>query len=97
MPHAEAPPAGTAEQFTARGASGRAVVIEKLAAGVRENDVGGLAWTASGVTYRLQGGGVVERIGESTFRIADTGEIVRREEGDHGITYHPQHQAPGRP
>lgn len=88
---------GTAEQFTARDTAGRVVVIEKLGSAPVENSIGGLEWSGPGPAYRVQGGGDVERIDESTFRIVDTSELVRREEGQHGITHHPQHQTPGRP
>lgn len=103
MQHADEPRAagdtapGTAEQFTARDTAGRMVVIEKLGSVPVENGIGGLEWSGPGPAYRLQGGGDVERIDESTFRIVGTSEVVRREEGQHGITHHPQHQTPGRP
>lgn len=90
-------PYGTVEQFTARNATGRLVVIEKLGAAATENPIGGLEWSRAGPAYRVKAGGDVERIDESTFRIVDTGEVVRREEGRHGVTHHPQHQTPGQP
>ena len=88
---------GIAEQFNARDTAGRVVVIEKLVSGAMENDIGGLEWSTNGPVYRLKNGGGVDRIDESSFRIADTGEVVRREEGDHGITDHTEHQTPARP
>lgn len=86
-----------AERFTARDSSGRVVVVEKLKAQALENSLQGLEWSDGGPRYQLQGGGAVERVDESTYRIAGTGEEVRREEGQHGPTYHTEHQTPGRP
>lgn len=102
MPHADAPKAaaGTpvAERFTARDGAGQTVVIEKLQARVIENDMQGLQWSDGGPHYRLQaGGGMVDHVGDSLYRIVATGELVRREEGQHGPTHHPQHLTPGRP
>jgi hypothetical protein len=82
----------TAEHLTARDARGRVLVIEKLGVAATENAIGGLEWKGLGPAYRLQGGGDVQRIDESTFRIVKTGEVVRREEGQHGITHHTRHQ-----
>jgi len=89
--------AGTAERFDLRDGAGRLVAVEKLRTAPRENDLGGLEWSGPGVAYQLQGGGAVERVNESLFRVVATGELMRREEGEHGITRHPQHQTPGRP
>lgn len=84
-----------AERFDARDGAGRVFVIEKLDASAHENAIGGLEWTGPGVRYQLeQGGGEVERIDESLFRVVGTGELLRREEGKHGITHHPEHQSP---
>jgi hypothetical protein len=53
-----------------------------------------MVWSsASSTAFRLENGEPVERVEESTFRIARTGELLRREEGDHGITHHLQHQS----
>lgn len=87
----------TAEKFTARDITGRVVVIEKQGSAPTENAIGGLEWSGPDTAYRVQGGSAVERIDESTFRIVATGQIVRREEGQHGITHHSQHQTPARP
>ena len=85
-----------AERFTARDPSGQAVVIEKRKADVRENSLQGMEWSDGGPHYQLQGGGAVERVDESTFRIASTGQEVRREEAQHGPTHHPEHLTKGR-
>lgn len=90
--------AAVAERFTARDGAGQVVVIEKLQARVLENDLQGLQWSDGGPRYRLQSsGGVVDHVGDSLYRIVATGELVRREEGQHGPTHHPQHLTPGRP
>ena len=86
-----------AERFTARDDAGHQLVIERLNVQVHENALGGLEWAGEGASYRLQGGGAVQRMDESTFRITETGALVRREEGQHGITHHPAHQTPARP
>ena len=93
------PPAATdaAERFTARDTSGQAFVIEKLASVVRENAMHGLEWADGGPRYRLSTGQPVEWVDESTFRVPETGETLRREEGDHGVTHHPEHQTAARP
>jgi hypothetical protein len=88
--------AEAAERFTARGTSGRVVVIEKLRAGARENSLQGLEWSDGGPRYQLQGGGAVERMDESTYRIVSTGEEVRREEGQHGEQHRIQPPTPTR-
>lgn len=95
LPGNEPPRGGAAERFDARDGAGRVVVVEKLDTRARENAIGGLEWTGHGVRYQLhQGGGEVERIDESLFRVVSTGELLRRQEGDHGISHHPEHQSP---
>lgn len=100
MPRADVPPAPkgatVAEQFSARDGAGQRVVIEKLQAAVVENDLQGLQWSDGGTHYRLQTGGAVDHVGDSLYRIVATCELVRREEGQHGITHHPRHQTAGR-
>jgi hypothetical protein len=87
-----------AERFTARDGAGQVVVIEKLQARVLENALQGLEWSDGGPHYRLQAGGdEVDHVGDSLYRIVATGELVRREEGQHGLTHHPEHQTAGRP
>lgn len=78
--HGRTPPAarGAAERFNARDGAGRVIVIEKMDTGVRPGDAG---HAPAGVSYRLQrGGGRVERITESLFRVVSTEELVRRDE-----------------
>lgn len=105
MPHAdtasiptETAAGGTpAEQFTARDAQGQQVVVVKAPARLAEDAIGGLHWTGGGADFALLDGSAVERLDESTFRIVPTGETVRREEGQHGVTHHPAHQTPADP
>lgn len=106
MPHDSSAPeergnatgVAAAEAFETRDGAGRSVVIEKLATQAGENALGGLEWTQGGAQYRLhRGGGAVERVNESLFRVVSTGEIVRRIEGQHGVTHHTEHQTPARP
>lgn len=86
-----------AERFTARDSEGRQVVIEKLKAMALEDDLQGLKWSDGGPHYQLQGdGGAVDHIGDSTYRVVSSGEVVRREEGQHGPTHHPEHLTAGR-
>lgn len=73
-----------AERFEARGAAGRVVVIEQLATQALEDGLGGLRFGGGGACYRLESGEPVERLGESLFRLATTGETFRREEGHDG-------------
>ncbi|RZJ10878.1 MAG: hypothetical protein EON50_14410 [Acidovorax sp.] len=89
--------ADIAERFSARDSAGQQVVIEKLKARALENDLQGLQWSDGGPHYQLQGGGAVDQVGDSTYRIVSTGEVVRREEGQHGLTHHTEHQTAGRP
>lgn len=86
---------GVAERFHARNESNQLVVVQKLRATASENSLGGLEWSGSGVLYRLEGGEAVDRIDESHFRITRSGEIIRRVEGEHGVTHHQEHQTPG--
>ncbi|BEU98168.1 hypothetical protein ACDW_38730 [Acidovorax sp. DW039] len=73
-----------AERFEARSAAGRVVVIEQLATQALEDGMGGLHWDGGGARYRLASGEPVERLGESVFQLAITGETFRREEGHDG-------------
>jgi hypothetical protein len=109
MPRADAGPTGVApeknapagsapaEQFTARNPQGQQVVIVKAPAKLAEDAAGGIHWRRGGGEFTLLDGSAVERVDESTFRIASTGETVRREEGQHGVTHHPEHQTPAEP
>lgn len=73
------------------------MVVEQLCMSVREDAIGGMMWSHPPSTaFRLESGEPVERVEESSFRIVRTGELLRREEGNHGITHHTQHQTPAR-
>lgn len=86
-----------ADRFEARNEAAELVAVEKLAASAEENALGGLEWSGAGVRYQLEDGSEVERVGESHFRIVRTGEVLRRIEGDHGISHHQKHQTPAKP
>lgn len=109
MPHgdddtvgARTPPGGVrpqpardvAERFTARDPSGQQLIVEKLATQVTENALGGMEFSRpAGDAFQLENGEAVEWVEESTYRRVRTGEILRREEGDHGTTHHPSQQS----
>ena len=101
MPRDDQPPeSGTpavAEQFTARNAQGQATLIRKRAASVHEDSLGGLHFGGGAADFELKDGSPVVRVDESTYRIVHTGEVLRREEGQHGISHHPDHQTPADP
>lgn len=85
---------GVAERFTARNSTGHAVVVEQFGVSLGEDAIGGIVWSHPPSTaFRLENGEPVERVEESTYRVVRTGELLRREEGDHGITHHLQHQS----
>jgi hypothetical protein len=86
-------PAPTAERFSARDETGKTVVIEELAHNASENALGGLQWAGPQTHYRLVSGERLERLGEAQFRVVDTGQVLTREEGQHGVTHHLQHQS----
>lgn len=106
MPHGEegAPGATSAtlargagpavETFSARNAQGELRTLHKKAATAHEDSLGGLRWSGGAADFETDDGSPVERIDESTYRIVTTGEVVRREEGKHGVTHHPEHQTP---
>lgn len=84
-----------ADRFQARNEANEVVFVEQLKTTAEENSLGGLEWAGPGVRYRLVDGSEVERIDDSHFRVVHNGEIVRRVEGDHGITtHHLEHQTP---
>ena len=94
MPRDDLPPgSGTAgvavaEQFTARNAHGQATLIRKRAASVHEDSLGGLHFGGGAADFELTDGSPVVRVDEFSYRIVHTGEVLRREEGQHGSTQH---------
>lgn len=78
----------------ARNAQGQQVVVTKAQARLAEDALGGLHWGGGAADFALEDGSPVERVDESTFRVVRTGETVRREEGAHGVTHHPDQQTP---
>ncbi|WP_440111056.1 hypothetical protein [Acidovorax sp. BL-A-41-H1] len=87
---------GLAERFTARNSPGHAVAVEQVTVSVGEDAIGGIVWShAPSTAFRLENGQPVERVEESTYPTVRTGELRRREEGDHGITHHLQHPSAG--
>lgn len=87
-------PVSVADRFQARNEANEVVSVEQLNTTAEEPSLGGLEWAGPGVRYRLVDGSEVERIDDSHFRAVHNGEIVRRVEGDHGITHHLEHQTP---
>lgn len=71
-----------AERFEGRTSHGQVVTIIKKAAQAHENALGGLQWSGGAANFALEdGSSPVERIDEATYRVINTGEVVRREEG----------------
>lgn len=103
MPRDDLPPgSGTAgvavaEQFTARNAHGQATLIRKRAASVHEDSLGGLHFGGGAADFELTDGSPVVRVDESSYRIVHTGEVLRREEGQHRSTCRPDHPTPASP
>lgn len=94
-PNKFSPQACVAERFEARDEAGRSVVIEELSDSLHENALGGIEWKRGESRYQLPSGAAVERLDESLFRVVDSGQLLRRSEGAHGVTHHPLHQSTG--
>ena len=86
-----------AEQFTARSAQGQPTLIRKRAASVNEDSLGSLHFGGGAADFELTDGSPVVRVDESTYRIVHTGEVLRREEGQHGTMHYPEHPTPASP
>ena len=78
------------ERFTARNAQGPGQTQARL----DEDALGGPHWSGGAADFTLEDGSPVERNDESTFRVASTGEILRREEGLHVVMHHPDQLTP---